>query len=51
MKYIKIKPENSILQAAGQFHAFVLIFLQNARFLFYKTALTIAVIENFTLFF
>jgi len=30
MKYIKIKPGNSILQAAGQFHAFVLIFLQNA---------------------
>jgi len=24
MKYIKIKPGNSILQAAGQFHAFVL---------------------------
>lgn len=37
MKHIKIKTGNSILQPAGQFHAFVLIFLQNAGASFYKT--------------
>ena len=50
MKYIKIKPGNSILQAAGQFHAFVLIFLQNAELLFYKCGLSILLFADFRLY-